>query len=191
VQDGALYRVPGKGTYVSAPKVTPVAAFTSFSENMRTLGLVPSYRVMGAELCDPPHEVREELRLGDTEQAFRLERVLLADGVPIGLQTGYYPRAFLAGGNGLLTPEHLGTCSLYEVLEKQLKLQLWRAEETLEPAFAESKEVELLALPADVPVLVVRRLSFLVSGEPIETVKLVFRGDKYRYRVELFRGQRQ
>jgi GntR family transcriptional regulator len=51
--------------------------------------------------------------------------------------------------------------------------------------------VELLKVPAGAPVLVVRRLSFLESGEPIETVKLVFRGDKYRYRVDLFRGQRQ
>jgi GntR family transcriptional regulator len=72
-----------------------------------------------------------------------------------------------------------------------LRLQLWRAGETLEPAIAECKEVELLKVPAGAPVLVVRRLSFLESGEPIETVKLVFRGDKYRYRVDLFRGQRQ
>jgi GntR family transcriptional regulator len=190
VQDGELYRVPGKGTYVSARKVTPVAAFSSFSENMRSHGLVPSYRVIWAGLCDPPSRVREDLRLGELEQAFRLERVLLADGEPIGLQSGFYPPVLLAGGDGLLTSEHLTRGCLYDLFEKKLRLQLWRAEETLEPAFAESKEVELLALPAGVPVLVVRRLSFLESGEPIETVKLVFRGDKYRYRVDLFRSQR-
>jgi len=191
VQDGELYRVPGKGTYVSARKVAPVAAFTSFSENMRSLGLEPSYRVIVAGPCDPPPRVREELRLREMEQAFRLQRVLLADGEPIGLQSGFYPQAMLASGDGLWTPENLSTCSLYNLFEKTLRLQLWRAEETLEPAIAECKEVELLKVPAGAPVLVVRRLSFLESGEPIETVKLVFRGDKYRYRVDLFRGQRQ
>jgi GntR family transcriptional regulator len=191
VQDGELYRVPGKGTYVSARKVAPVAAFTSFSENMRSLGLVPSYRVIVAGPCNPPPRVREDLRLGEMEQAFRLERVLLADGEPIGLQRGFYPQAMLASGDGLWTSENLGTSSLYDLFEKRLRLQLWRAEETLEPAIAERKEVELLKVPAGAPVLVVRRLSFLESGEPIETVKLVFRGDKYRYRVDLFRGQHQ
>ena len=108
------------------------------------------------------------------EQAFRLQRVLLADGEPIGLQSGFYPQTMLASGDGLWTPENLSTCSLYSLFEKTLRLQLWRAEETLEPAIAESKEVELLKVPAGAPVLVVRRLSFLESGEPIETVKLVF-----------------
>jgi GntR family transcriptional regulator len=190
VQDGELYRVPGKGTYVSARKVAPVAAFTSFSENMRSLGLVPSYRVIGAGPCSPPPRVREDLRLGEMEQAFRLELVLLANGEPIGLQRGFYPQVLLAGGDGLLTPEHLSTCSLYDLFERRLRLQLGRAEETIEPAIAERKEVELLGVPVGASVLVVRRLSFLESGEPIETVKLVFRGDKYRYRVALFRGQR-
>jgi GntR family transcriptional regulator len=178
VQDGELDRGPGKGTYVSARTVAPVAAFTNFSENMRSLGIVPSYRVIMAGLCDPEPRVREELRLGEMEQAFQLQRVLLADGEPIGLQSGFYPQVLLASGDELLTTEHLSSCSLNDVLERRLRLQLWRAE-------------ELLALPAGVPVLVVRRLSFLESGDPIETVKLVFRGDKYRYRVDLFRGQRQ
>jgi GntR family transcriptional regulator len=191
VQDGELDRGPGKGTYVSARTVAPVAAFTNFSENMRSLGIVPSYRVIMAGLCDPEPRVREELRLGEMEQAFQLQRVLLADGEPIGLQSGFYPQVLLASGDELLTTEHLSSCSLNDVLERRLRLQLWRAEEMLESAIAERKEVELLALPAGVPVLVVRRLSFLESGHPIETVKLVFRGDKYRYRVDLFRGQRQ
>jgi GntR family transcriptional regulator len=190
-QDGELDRGPGKGTYVSARTVAPVAAFTNFSENMRSLGIVPSYRVIMAGLCDPEPRVREELRLGEMEQAFQLQRVLLADGEPIGLQSGFYPQVLLASGDELLTTEHLSSCSLNDVLERRLRLQLWRAEEMLESAIAERKEVELLALPAGVPVLVVRRLSFLESGDPIETVKLVFRGDKYRYRVDLFRGQRQ
>jgi GntR family transcriptional regulator len=190
VQDGELYRVPGKGTYVSARKVAPVAAFTSFSENMRSLGLLPSYRVIRADVCDPTPRVREELRLRETEQALRLERVLLADGEPIGFQRGYYPPAVLAGSGELMNAEHLGKSSLYDLFEQKLSLQLWRAEETIEPANAGGEEVELLAIPAGTPVLVVRRLSFLESGEPIETVKLVFRGDKYRYRVDLFRSQR-
>ena len=189
VQEGELYRVPGKGTYVAPPKVAPLAAFTSFSENMAAQGLTPSYRVLAASWGDAPPWVREELRLGPAEQALRLDRLLLADGEPMCVQHGYYPERLLGAARDQLTPETLGATSLYWLLEHRLGLRLRKAEETVEPAIANREEVRLLGIPRDAPVLVVRRRSYLASGDPVETVKLVFRGDKYRYRVDVYRGQ--
>jgi GntR family transcriptional regulator len=187
VQEGALYRVPGKGTYVASKKVAPLAAFTSFSENMTAQGLRPSYRLLELELLEPPAEIRQELRLGERDRAWRIERLLLADGEPMGLQYGFYPERFLGNGPRAIAPESLATASLYASLERTLDEPLWKAEETVEPAIANRKEVKLLEIPAGAPVLVVRRLAYLASGEPVESVKLVFRGDTYRYRVNLFR----
>jgi GntR family transcriptional regulator len=79
---------------------------------------------------------------------------------------------------------------LYTEMDKVLDVPLWKAEETAEPATANRKEVQLLGIPVGALVLAVRRLSYLASGEPAESVKLVFRGDKYRYRVDLYHGQR-
>ena len=189
VQEGELYRVPGKGTYVAAPKVAPLAAFTSFSENMRAQGLTPSYRLIEATSVEPPPTIRGELRLGERERVLRIERLLLADGEPLGLQFGHYPERLLAA-DGAFDPAALASTSLYGLLEDRLGLRLGKAEETVEPAIANRKEVQLLGIPAEAPVLVVRRLSFLATGEPIEAVKLVFRGDKYRYRVDVYRGSR-
>lgn len=188
VQDGDLYRVPGKGTYVAVPKVAPLAAFTSFSENMAAQWLTPSYRVLSVAWVAPPPAARDELALGGGEQALRLERLLLANGEPMCLQDGYYPERALGAARDLLTPEALGATSLYRLLEGRLGLRLWKAEETVEPAIANREEVRQLGIARETPVLVVRRRSYLVSGDPIETVKLVFRGDTYRYRVDLFRG---
>lgn len=188
VQDGELYRVPGKGTYVASPTVAPLAAFTSFSENMRAQGLVPSYQVITCGWENPTDRVRSDLGLGPGERVFQLERLLLADGEPMCLQYGAYPERLLRGMAHLLTPETFNTTSLYQLLEERLDLRLERAEEILEPALANRKEVRLLGIVEQSPVLVVRRVAWLVSGEPIESVKLVFRGDKYRYRVDLLRG---
>jgi GntR family transcriptional regulator len=189
VQEGALYRVPGKGTYVAVRKVAPLAAFTSFSENMRAQGLAPSYRLLAAEVVDPPLHVRQELRLGDRDRAFRLERLLLVDRQLIGLQSGYYPERIFGPGVGQIAPASLAEGSLYAQLETLCESPLGKAEETVEPAIANRKEVELLGVPVGAPVLVVRRLSYLANGDPVESVKLVFRGDAYRYRVDLYRGQ--
>jgi GntR family transcriptional regulator len=186
-QEGALYRVPGKGTYVASRKVAPLAAFTSFSENMVSQGLTPSYRLLAAEVVDPPAVIRQELRLGERDRVWQIERLLLADSEPMGLQYGFYPERLLGDGNGLISPSSLARASLYASLEQMLAEPLWKAEETVEPAIANRKEVRLLGIPAGAPVLVVRRLAYLASGEPVESVKLVFRGDTYRYRVDLYR----
>lgn len=188
VQDGELYRVPGKGTYVSSPTVAPLAAFTSFSENMRAQGLTPTYRVLASGWGEPSDRVRGELELDPGERVFRLERLLLADGEPMGLQYGNYPERLVGGIAQLLTPEILGNTSLYQLLEERLGLRLERAEEILEPAIANRKEVPLLGMAEQSPVLVVKRLAWLATGEPVESVKLVFRGDTYRYRISLRRG---
>lgn len=186
-QEGALYRVPGKGTYVASRKVAPLAAFTSFSENMVAQGLTPSYRLLAAELVEPSAGIRQELRLGERDRAWQIERLLLADGEPMGLQYGFYPERFLGDERGKIAPSSLTTTSLYASLEQLLDAPLWKAEETVEPAIANRKEVKLLGIPAGAPVLVVRRIAYLASGEPVESVKLVFRGDIYRYRVDLYR----
>ena len=88
---------------------------------------------------------------------------------------------------GPIAPESLASSSLYQALQQTVDDPLWKAEETVEPAIANRKEVGLLGIPAGAPVLVVRRLAYLASGEPVESVKLVFRGDTYRYRVDLYR----
>jgi GntR family transcriptional regulator len=187
VQEGEVYRVPGKGTYVASPKLAPLAAFTSFSENMVAQGRTPSYRVLVAEWVIPPSRVGGELRLTPEERAFQLDRLLLADGMPMCLQHGFYPGRLLRPITNLLTPETLSVTSLYQLLEQRLGLKLGKAEETVEPAIPTREEVKELGISRDIPVLVVNRLSYIVSGEPVETVKLVFRGDRYQYRVNLYR----
>jgi len=189
VQEGEVYRVPGKGTYVASPKLAPLAAFTSFSENMVAQGRTPSYRVMVAEWVIPPPRARGELRLMHGERTFQLDRLLLADGMPMCLQHGYYPERLLGPITNLLTPETLSATSLYQLLERRLGLKFGKAEETVEPAIPTREEVRQLGISRDIPVLVVNRLSYNISGESVETVKLVFRGDKYRYRVDLYRGR--
>jgi GntR family transcriptional regulator len=190
VQEGELYRVPGKGTYVAVRRVAPLAAFTSFSENMTAQGLTPSYRLLAAEVVDPPPDVRQELRLGERDRAYRIERLLLVDRRPIGLQYGFYPERIFGHAAGQIDPTSLASASLYAQLEQSLEFPLGKAEETVAPAIANRKEVELLEVPVGAPVLVVCRLSYLANGEPVESVKLVFRGDAYHYRVDLYRGQR-
>lgn len=179
--------VPGKGTFVLEPKVEPLTALTSFSENMRAQGLEPSYRHARVELIKPPSKVCTVLGLSKEEGAVHIHRLMLADGVPMAIQDEFLPHRVYRRNPHLFTPEVLNVTSLYNLLERELDIPLTHAEEYVEASTASPDEAKLLAIEADDLVLVITRIAFTNDDSPVEYVKLTFRADCYRYRVELFR----
>jgi GntR family transcriptional regulator len=182
-----VVRVPGKGTFITQPKIEPLTALTSFSENMRAQGLEPSYRQARVVLSDPPPRVRTVFRLGKEDQVVHIHRVLLADGAPMAIQEEFLPHSIYQRNSRLFTPEVLNGTSLYNLLERELDVPLVRAEEYVDASTARPSEAELLAIKPGDLVLVITRITFTTDNSPIEFVKLIFRADRYRYRVELFR----
>jgi len=190
VQEDLLHKVPGKGTFVSPRKVEPLNELSSFSENMVAQGCVPSYRVLRLETVIPPPGVASELRLPPGRTALLLQRLLLADGQPIGIQTAYYPSWVVDPSPVPITEELVSKSSVYHFLESHLGLTLWKAQEVVDVSAARAEEVKLLGLTRNAPVLVVRRTTLIEDQRPIERVTLVFRADKYRYRFDLYRKNR-
>lgn len=182
-----VVRVPGKGTFVTHPKIAPLTALTSFSENMRAQGLEPSYQYTHLELIEPPSKVRSALKLGEQEKTLHIHRLMLADGLPMAIQDSFLSENLYRRNPRLFTPEVLNISSLYNLLERELDVSLVHAEEFVDASTARPSEAELLGIkPGDI-IMLITRITFSTNNNPIEYVKLVYRADRYRYRVELFR----
>jgi GntR family transcriptional regulator len=182
-----IIRVPGKGSFVLEPKVEPLTALTSFSENMRAQGLVPSYSGTSVECGEAPTRIRSILELADGELAIHIHRLMLADGVPMAIQDAYVPESVQQRNPRLFSPEILNITSMYNIFERELNVPLVRAEEYVEASLASSEEAALLSIQPNSLVLVITRITSTSDDKPVEYVRLTFRADRYRYRVELFR----
>ncbi len=182
--EGYVYREQGRGTFVAEPKLRQsLLRLTSFTEDMRARGLRPGARVLDVRVM---RDERVAARMGlEPEEAFvRVRRVRLADGQPLALETAYVRAALCPG----LEAEDLTDRSLYQTLRERYKLQLGRAEQTLEAGAATEFEAQVLRIPVGQPVLLIERLTFLGDGKtPIEFVRSVYRGDRYKFVVELRR----
>src|SRR3954453_14646571 len=76
VQEGIVYRVPGRGTFVAEPPVHRQAGnLLSFTEEMRRRGRVPSSRVLAREVGEPRPSEASRLELGPGELVFVLRRL--------------------------------------------------------------------------------------------------------------------
>jgi len=197
VQTGHLRRIQGKGTIVTEPKVEPIGALTSFTENMRAAGIIPSRRTLHLEWLSPPQDVSSHLFAGQTpspqRKALFIERVLIADGAPLALQRCWLPRWLVEACPQRFTKDYLDAHSLYRTFEEDCGVTLARAEETLDVILPNGHEQKLLAVPAAQPLMVIHRKTSDANGQPIEFVELLFRSDRYRYKVSLsrepYRGQ--
>lgn len=90
-EEGWIERKPGSGTYVGRPMVVMGPTLTSFTEDMRRLGLTPSARVLRIERMTPDWETMARLELRAGEDVIRLERLRLADGEPLCHEVSAFP----------------------------------------------------------------------------------------------------
>ncbi len=185
-QQGFLYREHGRGTFVSPRKLQKgISELTSFTEDMKRRGLVPGQRILEIGPARPPEEVIRHLGLPpQTETLLRVERLRLGDDVPMGLQTSYYS---LPEGQTITREELEAYGSIYRLLQERFHLIPTEADETLEVILAGPQEAGLLHIAEGSPLLLSERTTYSQARRPIEFVRILYRGDRYRYYAKLTR----
>ena len=187
-REGRITRVPGKGTFASsAPQpLTALTRLSSFSEDAASAGLTPGYRVLaiGESAIDP--EAQTALQ-HSRPIALTIERILLANGRPVGMHRSLLPDWVVAQIEpDALSPATLAQASLYRTIT-EAGIALHRAVETLRPARVDATRAAALGLAADDLVLLIQRTVFDHDERPLVHELDTYVPDAYTYRIELFR----
>jgi GntR family transcriptional regulator len=183
---GVLRREQGRGTFVAEPKLAQgPREMTSFTDEMRRLGLHPTSKVLTQEIIKADADIAEKLRVAEGAQVMRLQRLRLADGEPMGIQTAYLSLALAPR----LEEEEFMDASLYEALERKYGLWPARAQETYVAVLLDRAEAKLLKVAVASPALSAVRVSYLSSGQPLEVTYSIMRGDRYQIVLDLTRRQ--
>jgi GntR family transcriptional regulator len=164
VSQGIAYRVQGRGTFVAVPKIREVSGLGSFSDDMRSQGLTPSSRVLVQKIVCPNKTIQHKMKLGEKDQVLQLDRMRLADGVPLALERASIDCRLCPG----LENEDFSTQSLYACLRDKCNVYPVWAEAEIEARGACPREAELWGIEVGAPVMAAYRLTYTESFEIIE-----------------------
>lgn len=177
VREGLIYRLHGKGTFVSDPRDRQSITLDSFTENMRSVGFVPTTVVLESTLLTQiDAELAQKLGVEPSDQVVRLQRLRHLDGEPILLATSYLP-AYLFPG---LESEEL-TGSLYKTLVEKYSVTPSWGEDFIEPVIIDGDDAKHLNTTAGSPALLVERHAYTVDNDLVEVCFSLIRGDKAKF----------
>jgi len=184
VREGLLVRRHGSGTFVSEPKIAQELTMTSFTEDMQRRGMVPASRTLELRVTPAGAHLGRLLHVSPSEPVVIINRLRLADRETMAIETLHVRESLVPG----LSAADLERKSFYEILLDRYGIDIVGGEQTIEPTVTNELESDALGVPLHSPAFLFERTTRSATGEIVEYVRSIYRGDRYKLVTELSRG---
>ncbi|WHH57157.1 GntR family transcriptional regulator [Petroclostridium sp. X23] len=176
---GFINRTPGKGTFVSEPKVTKIIGKnTSFTNDIRSINKTPGailldYRVIRAS---SDIYVSKKLTLNSDELIHSISRIRTSDGIRIALSNTFIPCKYLPA-----LDVNILEGSIYEYLDKEFNLHPVSFDYSFSSVLPNKQQKELLQIDS----CALLKVCHCSSAENIpffEYTETYYAGNRYTYK---------
>ena len=189
VNEGYLYKVQGKGTYVKEDVGgSDLISITSCTEDVKRLGMTPSKQVIGFELIPADAKRAKVLEITKENKVYKLGRILYADQEPLNVTITYLPENIFPE----LDKYSFDKDSLYATIQEKYDVKITKARRTMEAILARDDIAEHLDVEEGSPIILFRCVTFgKVNGKeiPIEYFKCYYRTDKFKFYIDQVRSE--
>lgn len=184
VQEGWLYRVKSKGTFVSLPKINQdfIKKLESFNDQILRSGMEPSTEVLELKVMPATEIVARHLEIKENESVIYMHRKRLADGEPIVTIKTYLPYDECS----FVMDHDLEQERLYAILSQSSATTVFRVERIVEAVEANAEDVNLLNIKKGKPIQHFTSIGYNTFGKPIEYSLARYRGDRNSFEITVF-----
>ncbi len=181
VNEGLLYRVQGKGTFVAEPKIaTRSLAYMGIREQLESMGYETSTELVSFKRIHADASLANVLSIPSGEEIQYIERVRSIKDDPISIHKSYIPQRLCP----TLTDELMETEQLCVIMAQEFNLKAEKVSESLSAILANEREAELLLVEPRHPLLMLEDINRTAEGVVFEYSKVLFRGDKIKLHFE-------
>ncbi|MBO5492203.1 MAG: GntR family transcriptional regulator [Pyramidobacter sp.] len=166
VKDGAIYRIQGKGSFVSAPKAKKEfytkSSLSEIATSVDDLSIPGEHKSLGVAVEEPSPEVASVLRLREGQRVVVIDRVKYVDGAPFCAEQLFLPELIFAP----VVEEQLGELTFAE-LARRCDVTPGKTFVSSQPVICDERVALMMGVDAGTPIL---RFCFEiddVQGHPI------------------------
>lgn len=184
VNEGYLYRIQGKGTYVKGDSQSQdLFCLNSCTEDVRRLGRTPSKKTKEAAKCPADAKRAKHLNISPGDIVHKFGRITYADNEPLNYTVTYLPEKIFPG----LEQYELEEQSLYDIIRTDYNVQITKARRTVEAVLPDQRVAAYLEINTNMPVILFNCITYgNVYGKeiPIETFRCYYRTDHYKFYID-------
>ena len=186
-RQGLITTLHGRGSFVCFQKLDkPLDVLQSYHEVMRKSGITVDLEIVSKTIMYPPEDIATQLELAAEDKVFHLERIARVDSVPINIlisnialnSRDRYNLLQFSGG------------SLYNYLEDNYGICLYRSQSSIEVVFAGEFESRLLDITRGTILLQITGIVYEKGGRPVEYSRVVYPATMFRFRFDSYKRDR-
>ncbi len=189
MQKGLVEKRKGVGTMVKRKyplyPVHKLNSMTSFVDDFEIDNVVIEDRILSKDKIQATEELADKLALSSGKPVVKIERIRIADRIPLILEIQYY--SFTRFGK-LLEMDIKG--SMYEMLTKFFNADLDHSVKTIRAVNPSEDIANSLSINPSTPCIFLESLAYTEEDICIEVLHSYYRGDRYLFKVETGEYQR-
>ncbi len=178
--ENVIIRKHGVGTFVNAKPVyvSGIEELYSITQMIEKNNQKAGSIFVHTNRVSATHADMTELKLNQTEDILRIERIRTADGEPVvycidKIPVGVVPKEF----------NFEKESSIFQTLEKEAKIYISYAITDIQPIGYHEKISSILHTPPESSLLVLKQVHYDASDRPVLSSVNYFRADKFRFQV--------
>ena len=176
-KDGYIYKLRGKGSYVSTPKIYQNrSSFSKFYDDMRSLGKVPVSKIISLKIKVADAYVREKMQLEENEMLCQIKWIRYVNNEPLIYETINLNYKLVDG----IEMKELTDKKLYDILSEEYGIKMTHGKELFYPCKLDINEAKNLGLKENDLGMKVERVVFQ-GKDVVEYTTSTVRGDRFIY----------
>jgi len=181
-REGVVEKRHGKGTFITLRPIQEqwLGNISTFSDTIKRAGMKPGAKLLSKGIKSSSKFISD--KFGGRE-FYEIERLRSANGVIVAIER----KCFEVEIGLKLASYDLNDANIYKLLEFNIGITPWTAEEFITSNKPSAEDAALLDIPKSSSVLTVERSTRDPNGVLIEFVSTIFRSDKYSLNIHMSR----
>lgn len=181
VNEGLMYRIQGKGTFVSSPKIEISGLhYTGIRSQLEEMGHSVTTSLLSCDIIRSDERIASKLMITPGEEVYCVKRIRTTNGVNISYHESYVPVRLCPD----LEKKPLIDEQLCTIISNDYLLSRSRVEETLESFTADEEKADYLNIYPGFPLILLEDKIYSPDNVLFEYTRVYFRGDKVKIRIE-------